>query len=91
MARMQNIVLAAGYLLAVPFSVFLPGFRRLWRRREPAVLATEEVGAALICLGWGLRRNWPAVLVNATWGLGLAAGYAAEGRKRARQRRASCQ
>lgn len=80
----DQAVLAAGYTLAVPFSVFVPGFLRLWRRREPALVTAEETGVALICLGWALRRGWLPLAVNAAWGLSLAAAYAAEGRKRAR-------
>ncbi len=79
----DDAILAAGYTLAAPFSIFVPGFLRLWRRREPALIIVEGTGVALICLGWSLRRGWLAVAVNAAWGVGLAAAYASEGRKRA--------
>jgi hypothetical protein len=76
--------LAAGYVLAVPFTLYLPGFLRLWRRREPAVFAAAEVGAVLITAGWAAKGNAPAAAFNAAWTVGLAVAYAREGRKRAR-------
>ena len=77
-------LLAAGYLLSVPFSLYVPGFLRLWRRREPLVFATEEAGVALLVTGFALKGNVGAVVVNGAWGIGLAVAYALEGRKRAR-------
>ena len=44
----STVLLVAGNVLAVPFSVYLPGFYRLWRRREPLVFAAEELGMAMI-------------------------------------------
>jgi len=75
--------LAAGHLLAVPFTVYVPGFLRLWRRREPRVYAAAQLGAVLIAAGWAARGNVPAAAGNALWVGGLAVAYAAEGRKRA--------
>jgi len=76
MSAAAGPVLVAGYALAVPFSVYVPGFLRLWRRREPLVVVAEELGVALICLGWTLRGDRTAVAINATWGVGLAAALA---------------
>lgn len=78
-------VLLAGYLLAVPLTLFTPGFLRVWRRREPSLFATAELGAALITVGWAWKGNVPAAGVNAVWTLGFAVAYAAEGRKRRRR------
>lgn len=78
-------LLVAGYLLAVPWTLWIPGFRRLWRRREPAAVLCAQTGAALITLGWLLQRAWPAAAVNGAWLVGFGAAYALEGRKRARQ------
>lgn len=75
--------LAAGYLLAVPFTVYVPGFLRLWRRREPKVYAAAQLGGVLIAAGWVARGNVPAAVGNAVWVSGLAVAYGAEGRKRA--------
>lgn len=80
----STAVLAAGYLLAVPFAFYPPGFLRLWRRREPAVIVAEELGALLVTVGWAMKGNVPAALGNGLWTVGLAAALVAEGRKRAR-------
>ena len=76
--------LVAGYALAVPVTVFTPGFLRLWRRREPALLVAAQGGAALVVTGWALRGEAVPALVNAAWFVGLGAAYVAEGRIRAR-------
>ena len=81
---MSEAVLVAGYVLAVPFTVWVPGFLRLWRRRERWVLACAQGGAALVVTGWALAGNARSAAVNAAWLVGLAVAYAAEGRKRAR-------
>ncbi len=80
----STAALAAGYALAVPFSLYLPGFLRLWRRREPLVIASEEVGALLLVAGFAAKGRTAGVVVNAGWAVGLAAALALEGRKRAR-------
>lgn len=77
-------VLGLGYVLAVPFTLFLPGFLRLWRRREPWVFAAAQGGALLIVVGWALRGATASALVNAAWLVGLTAAYVREGRVRAR-------
>lgn len=79
---LASLVLVLGYLFAVPFSVWPPGLRRLWRRREPWVIACEEVGVVLIVIGWSVKGQLGAVLVNAMWGLGLAVAYGLAGRRR---------
>lgn len=76
--------LVVGHVLAVPFSLWVPGFLRLWRRRERAVFAAEELGTALICAGWAAKGRGAAVAVNSAWGVGLAVLWVLEGRKRAR-------
>ena len=81
---MTTALLVAGYLLAVPVTLFVPGFLRLWRRREPALFAAAQTGAVLLVLGWAAKGDVPAVVVDAGWALGFGAAYVAEGRKRAR-------
>lgn len=76
--------LVAGYAAAVPLTVFVPGFLRLWRRREAWTFAVAQGGALLVVAGWAAKGNAPAAAVNAAWVVGLTAAYAAEGRKRAR-------
>ena len=44
--------LVAGYAAAVPLTVFVPGFLRLWRRREVELLATVAVGLLVVALAW---------------------------------------
>ena len=80
---LSSAVLVVGYVLAVPFTVFVPGFLRLWRRREPLVIAAAEGGAVLIVLGSALKGNTPSAVFNALWTIGLAVALVLEGRKRA--------
>ena len=82
---MSLALLVAGYVLAVPLTVWVPGFLRLWRRREPLLYATAQGGALLVVLGHLLRGNAAAVAVNALWLLGFGVAYAYEGRVRARR------
>ena len=79
----STVLLGVGYVLAVPFTVFVPGFLRLWRRRERWTYACAQGGAALIVLGWAVRGSWPSAAVNAAWLLGFGVAYAREGRVRA--------
>jgi hypothetical protein len=79
-----DTALLFGYVLAVPFTLFVPGFLRLWRRREVEVFATAEAGALLITLGWAAKGNVPAAVFNGLWTVGLAVAWTLEGRKRAR-------
>lgn len=82
MDELGTAALVIGYTAAVPFTLFLPGFLRLWRRRERWTYGLAQGGAVLIVVGWATRGATPAVLVNAAWAVGLALAYAAEGRKR---------
>lgn len=82
----STVLLVAGNVLAVPFSIYLPGFYRLWRRREPLVFVAEEVGMALITTAFVLKKQPLPAAFNGAWGLGLAVAYSLEGRKRARLR-----
>lgn len=45
-----DTALLFGYVLAVPFTLFPPGFLRLWRRREVEVFAVAQAGALLIAV-----------------------------------------
>jgi hypothetical protein len=78
-----DTALLFGYVLAVPFTVFVPGFRRLWRRREAEVFATAQIGAVVIALSWAAKGNAAAAAFNALWFAGLSAAWVLEGRKRA--------
>ena len=82
--RAATACLVVGYAAAVPLTVFVPGFLRLWRRRERWTFAVAQGGALLVVAGWAAKGNVPAAAVNTAWVVGLTAAYAAEGRKRAR-------
>jgi hypothetical protein len=79
-----DTALLFGYVLAVPFTLFVPGFLRLWRRREPEVFAVAEIGALIITAAWAAKGNAPAAVFNGLWTVGLAVAWTLEGRKRAR-------
>jgi hypothetical protein len=81
-----DALLVLGYLLAVPFTAWVPGFLRLWRRRERWVLLCAQGGALLVVAGWAAKGAIASAVGNAAWLLGLGLAYAAEGRKRARLR-----
>ena len=70
----STAALVCGYSLAVPVTVFTPGFLRLWRRREPLLYAAAQCGALLIVVGWASKGNVRASVVNAAWlvGFGIA-------------------
>jgi hypothetical protein len=80
-----DTALLLGYVLAVPFTLFVPGFLRLWRRREPAVFVVAQTGAALIALGWLAKGDVLSAAVNAAWFVGLTVAWVREGRRRAAQ------
>ena len=82
--RAATASLVVGYAAAVPFTVFVPGFLRLWRRREPWAYTMAQGGAVLIVVGWAARGSTRSAAVNAAWLLGFGVAYALEGRKRAR-------
>ncbi|HEU0101314.1 MAG TPA: hypothetical protein VFR07_03265 [Mycobacteriales bacterium] len=71
-----------GYVLAAPFTLYPPLFKRMWNDRDLRLLAIQEVGVALIVVAWAARRNVPSVVVNGGYGLGLALAYAYAGRRR---------
>lgn len=77
-----DAALVLGYVLAVPFTLFVPGFLRLWRRREPAVFVVAQTGAALIALGWLAKGDGLSAAVNAGWLVGLTIAWVREGRRR---------
>lgn len=86
---MITALLVIGLALSVPFTIWVPGFRRLWRRREPLVFATAQLGAVLLALAYALKGKPIGVLTNGGWAVGLTVAYALEGRKRARAGRPS--
>jgi hypothetical protein len=77
-----DTALLFGYVLAVPFTLFVPGFRRMWRRREVEVFAVAQLGALVIATAWLAKGNAVACAVNAAWFLGFGLAYVLEGRRR---------
>ena len=77
-----DTALLFGYVLAVPFTLFVPGFLRLWRRREVELFAVAQAGALLIAGGWLAKDRPGAAAVNLAWFLGLSVAYVLEGRRR---------
>lgn len=77
-----DTALLFGYVLAVPFTLFFPGFLRLWRRREVELFALAQTGALVIALAWLAKGNAVAAGVNLAWLLGFGAAYVLEGRRR---------
>ena len=72
----------AGYALATPFVVYPPLFKRMWNRRDLRLLGLQELGVALIVVGWAGRGNVPSAVFNGGYGVVLAAAYAYAGRRR---------
>ncbi|MDB5078634.1 MAG: hypothetical protein JWP00_558 [Chloroflexi bacterium] len=64
-----NLILALGYILAVPaLFIIIPGFRKTSRSKPSGlVMAAEVLGTGLIVIGWLGLGNYMAVLINATW------------------------
>ena len=80
-----DTALLFGYALAVPFTLFVPGFLRLWRRRELEVFLTAQAGALIIAVAWAVKGNAAAAAFNAAWLVGLTVAWVVEGRRRAAQ------
>ena len=74
-----DTALLFGYVLAVPFTVFVPGFLRLWRRREIEVFLLAQAGAAVIVAAWLAKGHVLAATVNAAWLVGLTIAYVRAG------------
>ncbi len=69
---MSTFLLIAGYALAVPPLFVL---RRVWRERIWWGYAAETLGATLITVGWAMRGNTGAVIVNVSWALLFGAAF----------------
>jgi hypothetical protein len=78
-----DTALLFGYVLAVPFTLFVPGFLRLWRRREVEVFTVAQIGALVIALAWLAKGDEIAAAVNAAWFVGLSVAWLRAGRRRA--------
>ena len=79
--RGTDVAGVAGYVLATPFVVWPPLFKRMWNTRDLRLLGVQELGVALVVVGWAGRERWPTAAVNAAYGVGLAVAYALAGRR----------
>lgn len=82
--RVTTALLVIGYVLAVPFTLFYPGFLRLWRRREAWTFLAAQLGAVLITLAFVRKGQALGAVINGGWAVGLTIAYVLEGIKRAR-------
>jgi hypothetical protein len=76
-----DAIALTGYVLATPFTVYPPLFKRMWHG-DLRLLAVQELGVALIVAGWALRGDRGPALVNGAYGVGLAVAYAVAGGRR---------
>ena len=74
-----DTALLFGYVLAIPFTVFVPGFLRLWRRREIEVLATAQVGTAVVVAAWFAKGQPVVAALHLLWLVGFTAAWVREG------------
>lgn len=77
-----NAVALTGYVLATPFTVYPPLFKRMWNRRDLRLLGVQELGVAMIVAGWALRGDRAPAGLNGAYGVVLAVAYALSGRRR---------
>lgn len=78
-----DTALLFGYVLVVPFTVVVPGWLRLWRRREVELLATVLVGLVVVAGAWLARGSAPVAAVHAAALVGLTVAWVRAGRRQA--------
>ena len=74
-----DTVLLFGLVLVLPFTAFVPGFLRLWRRREIEVFLTAQTGAALVTAAALADGRHVLAAPAAAWLVGLTVAYARAG------------
>ena len=67
--RLRLALHVVGYPVAI---VVIARLKAVFRERRTSWFLAEEAATAAIVAGWALVGRWPAVVVNAVWGLGLA-------------------
>jgi len=67
--RLRLVLHLVGYPVAI---VVIARLKAVFRERRTSWFWAEEAGTAAIVAGWALVGRWPAVVVNALWGVGLA-------------------
>ena len=76
-----DTALLFGYVLVVPFTLVVPGFLRLWRRREVELLATVLVGLLVLTVAWLARDNAVVAALHAAALVALAVAWVRAGRR----------
>ena len=76
-----DTALLFGYVLVVPFTLFVPGWLRLWRRREVELLGTVQVGLAVLTAAWLARDSAAVAAVHAVGLVALTAAWVRAGRR----------
>ena len=71
-----------GYVLVLPFTLFVPGWLRLWRRREVELLGTVQVGLFVLALAWLVKGVPLLASTHAVALIALAAVWVREGNRR---------
>lgn len=79
--RLRLVLHVAGYPVAI---VVIARLKAVFRERRTSWFVAEEAATAAIVGGWALIARWPAVVVNAVWGVGLAAAWIVTGRRHRR-------
>ncbi|HEV3124347.1 MAG TPA: hypothetical protein VG266_07210 [Candidatus Dormibacteraeota bacterium] len=75
--EVSKAMLAGGYLVAVPL---LFRFNRMVRNRNMPMLIALEIGQGLIAVGWVIRDNKRAAIINGAAFIGYPIWYAYKGR-----------
>jgi hypothetical protein len=76
--RLRLALHVVGYPVAL---VVIARLRAVFRERRTAWFLAEEAATAAIVAGWAIVGRWPAVVVNALWGVGLAIAWVLTGRR----------
>lgn len=80
-----DTALLFGYVLVVPFTLVLPGWQRLWRRREVELLATVQVGLVVLMAAWLARGSAGLAALHALLLVALTVAWIRAGSRRPAQ------
>ena len=84
MDRLRLALHVVGYPVAI---LVIARLKAVFRERRTSWFLAEEGATAAIVAGWAIAGRTPAVVVNALWGVGLAAAWLVTGRRRVSRRR----
>lgn len=72
MTWLRIVLHGLGYPAAI---VVIARLRAVFRERRTSWFLAEEAATAAIVGGWAVAGRWPAVVVNAAWGVGLGVAW----------------